>query len=251
MLRFMALALLLFAGPLSAAPTCALPERLTTPHAVAPSADEPARRATVTGYTLALSWSPEYCHRNGQRPEAHIQCSGPFARRFVLHGLWPDAADPKGWPQYCRPAALLTEPVLRANLCTTPSEQLLQHEWAKHGTCMAARPEDYFAAARTAFEALHFPPMAQFANSRALSVGALQRAFATANPNVPASAFAIQLNRKGWLEEVHVCLDRARHPTACPTASDAPAAGTRLRIESGERPSRPSRSPDNADRDGF
>ena len=234
--------LLLITAPLGAAPVCTAPDRIATPRAVGPTADEPARQAVVTGYTLALSWSPEYCQRNGRRPEARLQCTGPLARRFVLHGLWPDAADPKAWPQYCRPAAILPEAVLRANLCTTPSAQLLQHEWAKHGSCMTNRPDAYFAAARSAFEALRFPAMGRLANDRALSVGALQRAFAGANRGVPPSAFRVRLNRKGWLEEVHVCFDRARRPTACPAGADGALAGTRVRIESGAREPRPSRS---------
>ena len=236
------LLLLLIADALGAAPMCTAPERIAPPHAAGPSADEPARQAAIAGYTLALGWSPEYCHRNAARAEARFQCGGALARRFVLHGLWPDAADPRGWPQYCKPAAILSEPMLRANLCTTPSAQLLQHEWAKHGTCMAATPDAYFTAARRAFEAMRFPAMAQLAGQTGLRAGALQRAFAAANPGAPATAFRIQRNKKGWLEEVHVCLDRGFRPAACPAGAGGAAPDESVRIETGERrPWRPSR----------
>ena len=64
-------ALLLAAALLPSAPLaaqhyqCDLPTSLRLPQ-VTP--DAPPRRLPVTGYTLALSWSPEFCKpRKGQR----------------------------------------------------------------------------------------------------------------------------------------------------------------------------------------
>lgn len=54
-----ALALLAGSAPLSAqAYQCRVPDKITVPQ-VRP--DGPVRRTAVTGYTLALSWSPEFC----------------------------------------------------------------------------------------------------------------------------------------------------------------------------------------------
>ena len=232
-----------------AALDCSPPAHVAAPHSVGPSDTEPARQARVVGYTLALGWAPEYCHRRHGAEDA-FECNGPLAHRFVLHGLWPDAADPKGWPEYCHAAALLPEPLLKANMCMTPSAQLLQHEWAKHGSCMAATPEAYFAKASAAFAALRFPHVGALAHDRELTSAALQKAFAEANPGTPPQAFAIMANRAGWLEEVHLCLGLDMRPRACPAGAGSADPAKLLRIESGS--ARPRSSPwrDGGDRDG-
>ena len=61
--------------------------------------------------------------------------------------LWPDGKT-KEWPQYCRPASLLSERVLAQHLCATPDLQLIQHEWAKHGTCTSDSPAQFFDHSR-------------------------------------------------------------------------------------------------------
>jgi ribonuclease T2 len=100
-----------------------------------PDAGQPRRLRTIGSYTLAISWSPNHCRTAGDQPASRFQCrDGRFG--WTLHGLWPDGTGAE-WPQYCRPARLLPQPVIRNGLCATPSAQLMQHEWAKHGTCMA------------------------------------------------------------------------------------------------------------------
>ena len=70
----------------------------------------------------------------------------------------------------------------------TPSVQLLQHEWAKHGTCMATKPETYFAAAKLLFGAIEFPDMDRMSRGT-LTVGSgLRQAFADQNAGLPANA---------------------------------------------------------------
>lgn len=251
------------------AQSCVPPASFATPHAVTPRDDEPVRQAAVAGYTLALTWAPEYCHgRRDERARGQagdddgFECGGGFARRFVLHGLWPDAAQADAWPEYCRPAAILPASVIRANLCMTPSPQLLQHEWAKHGVCMARDPASYFAAAKVAFAGLRYPDMFVLARDRALTAGRFAEAFATANPGMSAAMLRIGANKRGWLEEVRVCLGRDRRPAACPSGVEGAAPGDPLRIEAGfsvgpsadyregARSPRSSRWRGDADRDG-
>ncbi|MDB5696353.1 MAG: ribonuclease, partial [Sphingomonas bacterium] len=115
--------------------SCALPTTIERPRPDRVTADQPSRVVPIGGYTLALTWNPQHCRAQRRDARASFQCGGGNRFGFTLHGLWPDGTG-RPWPQYCRPAALLPEAVVRANLCATPSVQLLQHEWAKHGTCM-------------------------------------------------------------------------------------------------------------------
>lgn len=225
------LALLLGAAPALAAPSCALPATTPVPRPFGPSENDPARIMPITSYTLAISWSPQYC-RTGQGMggsfDKGLQCDRK-ANRFglVLHGLWPDG---KGsWPQYCRPARLLTAATVRAHLCATPSADLLQHEWAKHGTCMSKSPDAYFAAARKAYDQIRFPDMEALARRQDLTVGDLALAFAAANRAGPrgltARSVKVALADDGSLVELRLCMDRRQRFTACAAgqAGGAPA----------------------------
>lgn len=89
------LALALLAMPLgpqhvlAQAYQCRMPRQLAPSGPVTP--DGPARPRPVAGYTLAASWSPDWCKTHGN-PKA-MQCDTRFGRfGFILHGLWPEAA---------------------------------------------------------------------------------------------------------------------------------------------------------------
>jgi ribonuclease T2 len=179
------------------------------------------RRTPVAGYVLALSWSREYCRGQENDPDMALQCSGKIGDfGFVLHGLWPEGQGPD-YPQWCRKAPLLSRKVIADNICMTPSVQLLQHEWAKHGTCMARKPETYFGAAKLLFEAIEFPDMDRLSRQKdregaSLNAAGLAEAFATYNEDLPAGAVKVQTNERGWLKEVRICLDKKFKPQACP-----------------------------------
>lgn len=211
---------------------CTLPARIARPHPELPSAKEPRRVLPIGSYTLALSWSPQYCStaRGGR---SSFQCSGRNGRfGFTLHGLWPDGAG-KTWPQYCRTTDLLPRAVIRANLCTTPSAQLIQHEWAKHGTCMSIRPEQYFSLSRGFYQAIHYPDMAALAGRKNLTVGQFASAFARANPGLRADMLRVTTTRGNWLSEVWLCMDRAMDFTRCPAHQGGAPTRSYLKIEPG------------------
>lgn len=218
---------LAFAAPLRA-------QTFSRPHAETPTADQPARNLPTTGYTLSLSWAPEFCHgARGQRAQ-DPECRPAVQRAgFILHGLWPDGAGQDRWPQYCHPVAILTDAEIRAGIAATPSPQLLQHEWAKHGSCMAPDATRYFAEESRLYRLVAVPDMAALARRRALTAGDVATAFAVANPRIPAEAVRVHANKKGWLDEIWLCLDRTRRFAACDAdqgggaAADAP-----VRIES-------------------
>jgi ribonuclease T2 len=140
-LRTLALALALLAHPVAAnaqAYQCSVPQRLDPPREV--RQDGPSRRVAIAGYTLAVSWSPEFCHND----KVSMQCSGRNGRfGFVLHGLWPEARSGPP-PQWCSLTPRPSPALIRQNLCMTPVPWLLEHEWAKHGSCITRTPEAYF-----------------------------------------------------------------------------------------------------------
>ena len=194
-----------------------------------PTAEQPRRIVPVGGYTLAVTWAPQYCHEHARGPGARFQCGGGNRFGFTLHGLWPDGIGPE-WPQYCRSTGLLPQPLLRRNLCATPSAQLLQHEWAKHGTCMAGtNATDYFARSTGLHARLRYPDMDALSRRR-LDAGMLARAVAAANPGMDAGMMRITANRSGWLDEIWFCLDRTFRYARCPAHQGGIASGTAVRI---------------------
>lgn len=212
---------------------CQLPAILPLPKLSQASPSEPRRLMPIRSYTLALSWSPQYCA--GRSGVGSFQCGTQGSNRFgfVLHGLWPNGAG-KSWPQFCRPTQRLTPALLRANLCATPSVDLLQHEWAKHGTCMSRTPAAYFAQAKGLYGRLRFPDMASLMRDEALTADEFKRAFVTANagakPALPEQSVRVRLTREGWLDEVQICFDQRMKYISCPTQSRDVAPDQPMRI---------------------
>lgn len=195
-----------------------------------PVRPDEVRRTPVTNYQLTLSWSPQHCRDVRGRGRDVLQCGGQAGRfGFVLHGLWPET-DSRDWPQYCRPAGQVPRSVIARNLCMTPSPELIQHEWARHGTCMARSPDRYFRAARILFDSVRYPDMAALARETTLDVWAFSRAFAAANPGLRSNMFTVHVTRGGWLDEVRICLDRRFRRARCPSHLRGAPPGTRIRI---------------------
>lgn len=194
---------------------CRIPEAITLPAPVRP--DGPSRSAPIGGFVLAASWSPEYCNTS-RGAAGSLQCSGKAGRfGFILHGLWPESRQGAP-PQWCPTTARTPVAEIRRNLCMTPSPQLIEHEWAKHGSCMAPTPEAYFATARAAWNRVTWPDAQRLSRQRGLTAGGFVRAFQSANPGWPRSAIALRLSQSGWLREVHLCFNERRKPSACARA---------------------------------
>ncbi|MDZ3831268.1 MAG: ribonuclease T(2) [Sphingopyxis sp.] len=196
--------------------SCVAPDRLSVPRLEQPRRGEAVRKTPITGYLLSLSWSPQHCAgvRNPKGARDRFQCSGEAGRfGWVLHGLWPETDHP-GYPQWCRPARIVPQPVLRRHMCMTPSVQLLQHEWAKHGTCMSPNPAAYFRAAEILFGVVRFPDMKKL-SSHPQTAGSVRRAFADANEGISAPMIGVTVDRDGWLKEVRLCLGARMRPQRC------------------------------------
>ncbi len=191
---------------------------LTDPAAPARKPAAELRRVRpVSGYTLAMSWSPEFCRLNQKAARHKYQCGGDAGRfAFILHGLWPDAQG-SSYPQWCRATKALSPAVLKRNFCMMPSTRLMATEWAKHGTCMTRRPETYFRIAKTMFAAVRYPNMDKLSR-RPLTAGGLRTAIAAVNDGLGADMIRLKINRRGWLQEVRLCLGKSFRPRRCPAS---------------------------------
>jgi ribonuclease T2 len=194
---------------------CTLPDRLPAPEMERVRPDEVVADRAILFHMLAVTWMPETC-RSGGDGEGELACDGDNRFGWTLHGLWPNA-DGKPYPRYCRPAGQVDAATIRANLCRTPSVDLVQHEWAAHGTCGWDTPEAYFAQAAEMFDGLKKPdPTALAPGARGPTAGQLRDAFVTLNPGLPREAVYIAVTADDRLREVRICHDLAFNAAACP-----------------------------------
>lgn len=187
-------------------------------------------RARIDSYVLAVSWSPEYCRGDRARDPDNYQCNGRIGRfGFVLHGLWPDAARGPS-PQWCSLAQRPSQADLRAQLCTTPAVWLIEHEWAKHGSCMSPSPAAYYKASRILWQSLRLPDADRLSRAEYLTVGDLRRAFIARNPAFAASAVGVLVSNGGWLREIQLCYGKDFMPAACDRQTFGPGDKAPLKI---------------------
>jgi ribonuclease T2 len=224
-MRPLALALLLVPAPAFAqAYQCRLPQRIEP--APAPRPDGPARRTAISGYALAVSWSPEYCHND----KSSMQCSGRNGRfGFVLHGLWPQSSNGPP-PQWCSLTPRPSPELIRRSLCMTPVPWLIEHEWAKHGSCMSKTPEAYYRVSSILWRSLRWPDADRLSRQEELTVGDFRKAFVAANPDWKVGQVGIVLSRNGWLKELRLCYDRRFMPAECDRRSFGPRDSLPIKI---------------------
>ncbi len=213
---------------------CRIPAQADRPRPDLPTRSQPSRVVPIGSYTLAITWSPNYCREHARDASARFQCGGGNRFGFTLHGLWPDG-EGKEWPQYCRPTGLIPSRVVRTSLCSTPSAQLMQHEWAKHGTCIPGHsPARYFAQSTRLYRVLRYPDMDALSR-RSLTADGLAQAFAGANPGLRADMMRITADRQGWLDEIWICLDKRFGYRRCPAHQGGLAPTAEVRIWRGRR----------------
>ena len=223
-----ALLLALPSSVLAQAWQCQAPQDIPLPRPIQP--DGPVRNTRITGYTLAISWSPEFCRGRAASDPENYQCNGRIGRfGFVLHGLWPNSGGGK-YPQWCSLTPRPSAEELKANLCMTPVPWLLEHEWAKHGSCMARTPGAYFRSAAILWSSIRLPDADLLSRQDALTAGDLRKAFAALNPALPKNAIGIRSGNGGWLREVHLCYGKDFMPKACEPRALGPRDTVPLKI---------------------
>ncbi len=163
-------------------------------------------------YVLAMSWSPDYCAKNGDRDQQ--QCKDGKKLGFVLHGLWPQYQ--KGYPASCT-AEKLPEAVKQQFPGLFPSQKLYGHEWSKHGTCTGLTPVQYLGLSKQLKDAVSIPPAYQKPSKpfRA-TISNLKQEFTNANRGLIGDSVAPYCSGSGrFLQEVFVCYTKDGKPGPC------------------------------------
>ncbi|MFW9102096.1 ribonuclease T2 [Pseudomonas sp. P4795] len=160
-------------------------------------------------YLLTLSWSPTFCLTHKE----DAQCSGK-GYGFVLHGLWPQDAK-GGWPESCPPVTNLSAAETAKGLTLFPTKKLLDHEWAKHGTCSGLGAMGYLDASDKAVAAVKIPEELQpFSTSYYFEAQEIADLFRKSNPGIAANGIAVICNGPE-LSEVRVCMGKDLQFGAC------------------------------------
>jgi ribonuclease T2 len=162
-------------------------------------------------YLLSLSWAPTYCadHPNDNSAE----CRRGEHKGFVLHGLWPQSKNGAALED-CGSARPVSQQIVRRMLAYFPSASLIQHEWAKHGTCSGLSVNDYFTKAEEAFKAVQVPDTYKsLSQQRSFAPRDIESNFAGAN-HASENAFRISCH-DDELVGVEVCMSKELQFQAC------------------------------------
>jgi ribonuclease T2 len=178
-------------------------------------------------YLLSLSYAPDFCAQPAGNKDPR-ECGAGRRVGFVVHGLWPQGENSRG-PENCGPARPVAQDIVRGVLAYMPTESLIQHEWASHGTCSGLSAADYFALVRRARDLVKIPadlnaPAAQLH----LSSAEIESRLAAANPDFPRGAFRVSCYRDAELQEVRIAFNKDLSPRAAGGSAGSCAAGTVL-----------------------
>ncbi|WP_300033512.1 ribonuclease T2 [uncultured Roseobacter sp.] len=164
-------------------------------------------------YVMALSWSPNWCIREGDA-RGSPQCESSADHGWILHGLWPQYE--AGYPEYCntperQPSRRMTGEM--ADIMGTSG--LAWHQWKKHGTCTGLSAADYYALSREAYARVVRPPVFRKLDKAVrLPASVVEEAFLRDNPQFETDMITITC-KQGQIQEARICLTRDLEPRRC------------------------------------
>lgn len=164
-------------------------------------------------YVLALSWSPNWCAREGDARGAD-QCAAHLDHGWTLHGLWPQYET--GWPSFCSTAE---RPPSRSDTAAMAdimgSAGLAWHQWNKHGRCSGLSSGDYFQLSRLAYDRITRPEVfRRLERAVRLPASIVEEAFLEENPNLSPDMLTVTC-KNDMIQEVRICLTRDLTPREC------------------------------------
>jgi ribonuclease T2 len=182
-------------------------------HKKRPSSSSDTATADFDYFLLTLSWAPEFCATN-PNGRTSAECDPKKHMGLVVHGLWPQY-DNGRWPQDCASTPPVASATVDHMMPIMPGTQLIQHEWAKHGTCSGLSTQDYFGEIEKLYNGLQVPDNFKKPSSSSEAVPAdIEQKFAAAN-NAPKAAFRISCPQNDF-SAVEICLAKNFQYQACP-----------------------------------
>ena len=122
-----------------------------------PLSAEGERAGDFDHYVLSLSWSANWCAREGDERN-DPQCDDGRGITWVVHGLWPQ--NPVGYPSYCRTVERdPTRGETAAMADVFGGAGAAFYQWKKHGRCSGLSSQAYYDTARAALNTLTLPPV--------------------------------------------------------------------------------------------
>jgi ribonuclease T2 len=164
-------------------------------------------------YLLTLSWAPEFCATN-PNGRTSAECDAGKHMGLVVHGLWPQYDNGK-WPQDCASTPPVSSTIVNHMMPIMPGTSLIQHEWAKHGTCSGLSTQDYFAAIEKLYRGLQVPnDFKRPSSSSQIAPANIEQQFAAAN-HAATEAFRISCPQNEF-SAVEICLSKDLQYQGCP-----------------------------------
>ena len=230
------------ASPIFAEEICALPD-VVEPAPVRPV--DYVNKDLPTDYlALVLSWSPEHCETQRNKPKAQrdkhaFQCFSGNRFEWVVHGLWPQnryAKSNQDHPRNCQSVGSLPAPLVRQHLCMMPGPDLMQNEWQAHGTCGWSSADRYFADIQRVYDTLRRPDTQAMLGRNPgpnqlldAKVSDIKQAFLARNPALPAQSLRVSVGSGNRLKELWVCLDKQLAPISCPSGGTPDSQSIKVR----------------------
>ncbi|MGC1504739.1 MAG: ribonuclease T2 [Sulfitobacter sp.] len=164
-------------------------------------------------YVLSLSWSPNWCLREGDARDSE-QCEPGRGHGWILHGLWPQFH--RGYPSFCQTAERPPSRGLTAEMADVMGTAgLAWHQWKKHGTCTGLSAAAYYDLSRTAYARVTRPAVFRKLDRTVfLPAAVVEEAFLRANPEMAPDGVTITC-RKDQIHEARICLSKALNPVPC------------------------------------
>ncbi len=164
-------------------------------------------------YVLSLSWSPNWCLREGDSKQSS-QCAPASGYGWIMHGLWPQYH--RGWPSYCPTAkAPPSRSMTQDMVDVMGTSGLAWHQWKKHGTCTGISAADYFALSRAAYGSVVRPAVfRQLDTPVTMPATVVEAAFLQANPGMNANMITITC-AASQIAEARICLSRELDLVPC------------------------------------
>ena len=164
-------------------------------------------------YVLSLSWSPNWCLREGDAKGSE-QCDAHHDFGWILHGLWPQYH--RGFPDYCQSAKRAPSRAMTKEMADIMGTSgLAWHQWKKHGTCSGLEAADYFALSRRAYEQVNRPAVLRKVNKEIrLPARVIEEAFLEANPDWEPDMVTITC-KDNTIQEARICFSRDLSPVPC------------------------------------